>query len=162
MNTVNKTLDEAKVINANSDFGEVEYLQASTGQGSNDQPQGNVSNRQRVMLLDLTEDRHVKGLYRRYPSNKGDERLVVVNVTSGNYHLFGIGIDSNANQGITILKQRGYKESGATGSEDSGFIERAFRKYDVRISLGIDTSSQTIKKISIGTDTHVNPAQGVE
>jgi len=154
MKTVEKTLEEAKKINSNSDFGGVEYLQLSelteeeARYYSNDQPE-----------MACSTDMHVEGYFFHYPDKGGERRLTQIKVSGGNYNIFNIRLGDNADEAAQILKDIGYKETDPM-VYTKGTTIRNFKKYDVIISLYTEAENYSINTIYISTDTHPKISRG--
>lgn len=145
--TIVKTLEEAKEINANSDFGGLEYLQLYT-----------LTNKESFQYHDhtpemiSTNDWYINGYYAYYPHENGEERLTELIIKDGNYHIFGIKLGSNIEDAIKTLEQRGYEKAEYTGPKE---CRREFKKNDIIITFDTGVDSVTIKLMFILTDTHI-------
>ena len=148
MKTINKTLEEAKEINANSDFGGMEYLQLSNltkeqiSEYNYDQPEG-----------EGTDDFYVEGLYYPYPDRNGEMRLTQIYISGGNYHIFDIKFGDNVDEVAEILEKRGYKETESHQMYE-GTNTKKFNKYDIIIQLYTEPESYRICRICVYTNTH--------
>lgn len=144
--TVEKTLEEAKVINSNSNLG-IEYLLLSTL--SEDEAKWfNDDNPE----TKTTDDGYVTGYFFRYPKKSGEKRLTQIRITSGDYNILGIMLKDNIDDAAEILKQNGYRETKATTLVE-GVNTKEFKKYNVIIKLETEVDSYEISSMSVLTDT---------
>ena len=144
MNKVDKTLEEAGMINAESHLG-LEYLvfsELSEEDYSEDPPE-----------TIRTDDTYVHGYYIRYPYKNGRSRLTQICIKNGDYDVFGIALGDNVDDASTVLKQRGYKETKAAALEN-GSDNKEFKKHDVIIRFKTEAESHTISEIVLLTDIH--------
>ncbi|UWV47067.1 hypothetical protein N1236_00685 [Acetivibrio thermocellus] len=144
---VEKTIQEAQEINANSFMG-MEYLEFA----------GLSEERAKYFNDDMpgskvTDDGYVRGYYFKIPKDASDRRLTQININGGDYHVFGIRLGDSVEQAAEKLKQRGYKR--IKSMEDiyrEGIHRTRFQKELVIIDLQTEMNSQIIKGISVLTD----------
>lgn len=145
---VEETIQEAQEINNNSFMG-MEYLEfaglteESAKRFNDDMPGGKV-----------TDDRYVQGYYFKIPKDSIDRRLTQINITGGDYHVFGIHVGDNIEQAVEQLEQRGYNKAGTRENINrDGMLRTRFQKKLVIIEISTDMDSKIIKKIAILTDS---------
>ena len=142
MNAYKKTLEEAKIINQESDLG-LEYLQFSTlteeqaSEYGDDHPEVKVS-----------RDGYITGYFFDYPKKSDDRRLTQIEITDGEYHILGLKIGDSVDRAREILVQRGYKEIKRIAEDTNG---KDFRKSDVVIKFETGEASDNITRILLTT-----------
>lgn len=143
---IEATKKEAVQINSNSSMA-MKYLEFAN-LSSQDMEQFNDDN----LMEKTSEDGFVEGYFFKLTPDAEDIQLTQINITGGDYHIFGIHVGDNFKEASKILEEEEYiKLSSEKDTNDDKKTVESFSKNGVIINLKVNNDSQIIDKISLLT-----------
>ena len=142
MKAVENTFREAEILNENSFLGEMAFLQV----GDLTEEELEYDNFEFPPRI-VSADGLIEGLFFRYPDEDTEYKLLTeIDISGGEYSVFGIKVGDDASTAVTALEKWDYTKR-VKDVYSKEYI--AYEKGDIVIMLVTESNSSNIVKISV-------------